>query len=352
MPHGFALDLQCIAKRIRKLDKHLCPFLRSSGKDTRIARGLISARIPRQLASVLSSICIEHIMTIIIVWIPKEVVTLPNEAVESIGSEKTSLAPWIHLGHLRVAADSRISRPSMLGSDITTITDSAAKLLSMPVEIYRDRQHGPGCDKIYEGDIGFAFAGTVHPAIFTYSLSALAFRSLRLDYHGALPDFRAFVDYIAKVGAKFVQEIGNGFEAFVIGSSPDQRGLSKTQCFQLQWNPPNLAFDVEELDLAAEGTFGIIGSRKQQISDRIQDGYSKNFEYNPERAIIDEIRSATSPEIGGYLQRAQASNHGFLTLPFWDVDDSPSFRQAMQMHEGGEFGSVGNLRVRSDTENW
>ncbi|MBS7697564.1 MULTISPECIES: hypothetical protein [unclassified Chelatococcus] len=86
----------------------------------------------------------------------------------------TIVALWYEQaeGLLWAAADTRISANS------STVTDSGSKILVLPVVCRQMLDYGLGKSPYRQTSIGFAFAGTVSPALYTHAIASTFLQSL------------------------------------------------------------------------------------------------------------------------------------------------------------------------------
>lgn len=257
------------------------------------------------------------------------------------------------IGYLELIGDSRVTRPTPGSKKLTITTDLAAKLLRLPVTIYENYEEGPGCYPAYSASMGFAFAGSVSAAVFTYSLCAQAFQSLRVDFGQAWPTMLDFGVYVSKVATRYSHDVLDSFEAFLVGSDPDTTAQAKTRCLHLEYDQLQRFYSASEIDLSADKSFAVIGSGKSIVKKKIEQGFDQNIGYNPASAILDEITSGAGTDvgpIGGFLQRARAEQGSFFALPLNGVNSEFDFGRAAGLYLNGEFGRIGSLRVRPPFE--
>lgn len=234
-------------------------------------------------------------------------------------------------------------------------TDLAAKLLRLPVEIFESYEYGPGCVSTYTGDIGFGFSGSVSAAVFTYALCATTFQSLRAEFDSPFPELTEFADYMARVATRYAHEMSEEFEAFLVGATPDRNAQTRTRCIKLHYDKVKRVYVFSEIDLDLARSFALIGSNRAALSAKITKEFVRDPQYNPAKAILEEIKQNAGNQIGpigGSLQRARASQHAFLTLPAWGANGQLDFVQAAGLHSSGEFGRIGNLEIRSPVQNF
>ncbi|MBI1233186.1 MAG: hypothetical protein GC208_01625 [Alphaproteobacteria bacterium] len=269
-------------------------------------------------------------MTSIIVWQPRE----------TIFKGSVSLSQ-----QLNIVADSRISSTSQIqGTSTRILSDRAAKLLRLPFEIFRDEEYGPGCGRVFQGDIGFCFAGSTLSASLTYSLCASAFQSLRINYDEEFPEFEEFIRFICTAATSYIKEVQSPFEAFLTGSELSKKGSSAPNCYKIEFNPITSIVEYTKINLDPNGSFGVIGSNKVSISKELSDGFEGNIEFDPREIVLEKVKENSGP-IGGAIQRAQARLHGFILLPNHTLDTSTDFKQFVGMGPKGSLSRVGNLRV-------
>ncbi len=245
----------------------------------------------------------------------------------------------VQLGDVWVAADSRVTGPGPAAAP-RVLTDAAAKILPIPVRMFEGYEHGPGYHSIYEGQLGFAYAGSTFSATMTQTLVASCLSSLCGEYGANLPSLEDLVDFICRVGTRYTLDVESIFEACVVGAQPDRRGLTDTQCFHLTYSTEHRALIKTEIDLDPAGSFVLLGSRKAEISKMIAAGFETSIEYSPTRALTEIIAQEGIADIGGGLQIGRASRGGFRLFPTWGYNrDAPNLRSLLNQ------GGAGLLRI-------
>ncbi len=244
-----------------------------------------------------------------------------------------------------LAADSLIST-STAGPSRATLTGAAAKIVPIPVRLYQGYENGPGYHPIYEGQLGFAYAGSTFSATMTQSLVMSCLGSLCGEIDDALPTMDDLAAFICRVGTRYITDSAAPFEACIVGADCDRRGQSPTRCFHLTYDPTSLAMVFTEIDLDPPGSFVLLGDRKADVGKLILDGFSNDPEYRPSQALAQTISDSGYPSIGGALQLGRASQGWFKLLPTWGYSGSvQTFPSALGLGSAGGLGDVGSFFV-------
>ncbi|KSB91743.1 hypothetical protein AS593_06895 [Caulobacter vibrioides] len=271
-------------------------------------------------------------MTSVVVWTRREVITL---------GDKRS----VHGDGIWVAADSRISTPGQV-STRKILTDAAAKLLPLQVKLFEGAEHGPGFTPAYEGQLGFAYAGSTFSATMTYALAASCLQSLCGAYDDPFPSLEDLVGLVCAIATRYVVDAAAPFEACILGAQPYRRGLTDSQCFHLTYDPGQRTMVSREIDLAPEGSFLLLGSRQAELTEALTAGFAQTVEYNPTRALAEIITRDGVDEIGGALQLGRARRGGFRLLPTWGyAAGAPAYPSLVGLKAGGALQNVGAFWV-------
>ena len=250
----------------------------------------------------------------------------------------------VQLGDVWIAADSRVTGAGPT-AEPRVLTDAAAKILPVPVRMFEGYEHGPGYHSIYEGQLGFAYAGSTFSATMTQTLVASCLSTLCGEYGAALPSLEDLVGFICRVGTRYTLDVESIFEACVVGAQPDRRGQTDTQCFHLTYSAEHRTMIKTEVNLEPAGTFLLLGSRKAEISRMIEAGFETSIEYGPTRALMDIIAQEGVADIGGGLQIGRASRGGFRLFPTWGYNrGAPNLRSMLNQGGAGLF-EIGDFRV-------
>lgn len=272
-------------------------------------------------------------MTSVVAWRARETLTF--------GKGPAS----VMLQDIWLAADSLITAP-INGASRATLTGAAAKIIPIPVRLYQGYENGPGYHPIYEGQLGFAFAGSTFSATMTQSLVMSCLGSLCGEIDDALPTMDDLAAFICRVGTRYITDSAAPFEACVIGADCDRRGLAQTRCFHLTYDPKILGMVATEVDLDPPGAFVLLGDRKADVSKLITSGFAANAEYSPSQALAQTISDSGYPSIGGALQLGRANRGWFKLLPTWGYSGSvQTFPSALGLGSDGGLGDVGSFFV-------
>lgn len=272
-------------------------------------------------------------MTSVVAWRSRERVTF--------GTGPASIS----LQDVWLAADSLISSP-LGGLARATLTGAAAKIIPIPVRLYEGYEHGPGYHPIYEGQLGFAFAGSTFSATMTQALVMSCLGSLCGEIDEPLPTMDDLTAFICRVGTRYITDSASPFEACVIGSNCDRRGLAPTRCFHLVYDPATRKMIATEVDLDPPGTFVLLGDRKADVGKLIHAGFTADVAYRPSQALAQIISNSGFPSIGGALQLGRASHGWFRLLPTWGYSGSTqAFPSALGLGSSGGLGGVGSYFV-------
>lgn len=247
--------------------------------------------------------------------------------------------PSMWLGDIWIAADSRISTATNSGSR-SVPTDAALKILPINLELFREHEHGPGSVPVYEGQIGFAYAGSILPANMTFAMAVSYLRGLTGPYDAELPTIGNIVGMINRIGATYAAETRLPFEAFVVGRCPRHRDNRKDHAFHLRFDVSGTPRRPVQLDLDPDGSFALLGSNQQTIGDRLRDRLTANREYNPALVIKEVIEEEIAGDIGGYLHLARI-NGGVEIYPEWRGDRT----SLPSPYADGRMGWLGEWRV-------
>lgn len=244
-----------------------------------------------------------------------------------------------------LAADSLVSSPGS-GSGQRVLSPGAAKIIPIPIRLYEANQSGPGYLPIYEGQLGFAFAGSTFSATMTQSLVMSCFTSLCGDFDAKLPSMQDLVDFICKVGTRYIRDSASVFEACVVGSDCDKRGLAPTRCFHLTYSGASRSMTGSEVDLDTPGAFVLLGDRKADVGKLVAEGFAVDPTYRPSDTLAKIIEDAGFESIGGALQLGRASQGWFRLLPTWGYSPTATaFPKLLGLGDEHGLGDVGAFYV-------
>ncbi len=285
-------------------------------------------------------------MTSVVIWRRRELID--GEALRAEWDDHSAIAPatpWMHVGDIWLAADTRISAETHAGTR-TVSTDAALKILPITLELYQEREDGgPGTTIAYTGELAYAWAGNMLPATATYAMVSSYLKRLTGPASTELPTIDALADLVNRIGAKYAADTRQPFEAFLVGTSPQSNGQGKDAAYRLRFDRTGIARSIETLDLEPSGSFALLGSRRLEISAIIEQGLRDDVEYVPALAVKDVIaadaKAAMIGDIGGYLNLARVSRGGVEIYPEWRNPEAGLPRA----YSDDEIGRVGKWRV-------
>ena len=249
------------------------------------------------------------------------------------------------LQDVRIAADSLISNPGRTGGQ-QILTGAAAKIIPIPIKLFAGYESGPGYHPVYDGQIGFAYAGSTFAATMTHALAASCLTTLCGDVDAPLPAMADLARFIGRIGSRYITDSAARFEACLVGADCDRRGLSDTRCFHLSYSDADRAMTVTEIDLDPPGAFLLLGDRKDEVGALIRAGFEGDPTFQPSRAIAQIIADAGIAEIGGALQLASARRGGFRLLPTWGYSAATqSFPGLIGLNDEEGLGGVGSYSI-------
>lgn len=244
-----------------------------------------------------------------------------------------------HVGDIWIAADSRISTDTNTGSRVVP-TDAALKILPINLKLFREHEDGPGSVPVYEGQLAFAYAGGILPAIMTYAMATSYLRGMTGPFDADLPTIGNIAGLINRIGATYSAETQQAFEAFIVGACPLHHSNRRDHAFHLRFNKSGKTLAPKLLDLTPDGSFALLGSNQDAIGQAIREGMAADYEYNPALAIKAVIEEQIAGDIGGYLHLARI-NSGVEIYPAWRGDRGtfPS------PYADGKLGGLGEWRA-------
>lgn len=260
----------------------------------------------------------EYDLTRILIWRPQKEDSFSFLAVS--GTAQPDLGPS---EYIRLASDTRI-----LSSRDTPITDNASKLLSLKIRLSKqwndDHSGFPDKAKVYEGDIGFAFAGNVSAATATYSYVTSVFHELLGWEHDPLPTPIQIADFIARVGTRFVLEAGvpfgkrAAFEAAILVQDPSHKlGAKNATCvFHLKdAGEETYQMIASPIPMSNVGDLLVLGEHRENVTEEINKRFAADNGYNPVDYLRDEIARDEAPGIGGHIYQARMDGAHFDVRP-------------------------------------
>jgi len=285
-------------------------------------------------------------MTSVVVWRERELID--GEALRAEWDDHPAIAPanpWMHVGDIWLAADTRISAGTPSGTR-TVSTDAALKILPITLELYQEREDGgPGTIIVYTGELAYAWAGSMLPATATYAMVSSYLKRLTGPAFTELPTMDALADLVNRIGTKYAADTRQPFEAFLVGTSPQSNGQGEDAAYRLRFDRTGFPRSIEKLDLEPSGSFALLGSRQQEISATIEQGLRDDVEYVPALAVKDVITAdadaAMVGDIGGYLNLARVSRGAVEIYPEWRNPKAGLPRA----YSDDEVGQVGEWRV-------
>lgn len=284
-------------------------------------------------------------MTSVVIWRQRELID--GEALRADWGDDPAIAPAtprLHVGDVWLAADTRISSETPTGTR-TVSTDAALKILPITLELYQEREDGPGTIIAYTGELAYAWAGSMLPATATYAMVSSYLKRLTGPAFTELPTMDALADMVNRIGATYAADTRQPFEAFLVGTSPQSNGLGKDVAYRLRFDRTGTPRSVEELDLEPSGSFALLGTRQTEISATIEQGLRDDIEYLPalavKQVIETDFKAAMTGDIGGYLNLARVSRGSVEIYPEWRNPDQGLPRA----YSDDEIGRVGEWRV-------
>jgi hypothetical protein len=279
-------------------------------------------------------------MTSVLIWRQRDVID--GRRFRKLWGDDPELPdaePWKHVGDIWIAADSRISTATNSGPRLVP-TDAALKILPIGLKLYQEYEDGPGSTPVYEGQLAFAYAGGILPATMTYAVAVSYLRGMTGPADADLPTIGNVVGFINRVGATYSADTRQPFEAFVVGLCPLHHQNRRDHAYRLRFDTSGTPRAPELLDLYPDGSFALLGSNQETISQMISEGMAVTVEYNPALAIKAVIEEEIAGDIGGYLHLARVSG-AVEIYPEWrgNAGSLPS------PYADGKLGAVGRWRV-------
>ncbi|MEN3971595.1 hypothetical protein WJS89_02825 [Sphingomicrobium sp. XHP0235] len=274
-------------------------------------------------------------MTSVIVWLDLEKDDLVS------GSQR------YFNGGLWIAADSRISSPSdKFQNGRQILTDVAPKILPVPYTLYRRHEDGPGSVPVYNGELGFAYAGNTLPANMTYGLIMSALAGSTGEFYSEYPTMEDFVKFVTLIGSHFAREAQASFEAFLTGTCPQDPHGGAQVWHLLLWSQKQGQY--HKCEFSAEKRMFLLGNRKAELREMCRKGFALSVDYNPTKALRAVIKEEGFSEVGGLVTIAKIERQGGITLfprfgPAAAAGDLPgSFSREM-------LGKIGDFEVGTRT---
>ena len=285
-------------------------------------------------------------MTSVVIWRRRELID--GEALRATWDNHLTLAPetpWMHVGDMWLAADTRISAETPAGTR-TVSTDAALKILPITIELYQEHEDGgPGTKLAYTGELAYAWAGNMLPAISTFAMVSSYLKRLRGPAFADLPTRDSLANLVNRIGATYAADTRQPFEAFLVGASPQSNGRGKDGAYRLRFDQTGTPRLIEKLDLEPNGSYALLGSKQKEIAATIEQGMRNDVEYIPALAIKDLIRADAEAsiigDIGGHLNLARVSRGGVEIYPEWRNPEDGLPRA----YSDAEVGRVGKWRV-------
>ena len=244
-----------------------------------------------------------------------------------------------------IVADTRIS-----GTGGGTLTDSAAKVLALPITCFHPSKTGFFDNRSYSSSIGFAYAGSTLAALMTYAAASNCLQNLNGLSDTAPPDLIEIAKLVARIAVKYIREVGSDCEFILAGWCPKQKRL---RAFTLRPSEAPRVIHIVEETLYSERHFQLIGSHTQEIRQAIMDAYEAPDGPSlrvPQHILKQLIENGRFPKIGGSLQIGIADQSGFSTK-WWATnqityqDDATFGRFLLGIDLDAEIGMIGSYIV-------
>jgi hypothetical protein len=225
-------------------------------------------------------------------------------------------------------ADTRIMR-----APGNVLTEHGPKLLPITVACQQPGDTGFFNREVYRADVGFAYSGATLSALAAHALSNTLLSKLVGNPNAPPPPLTEVAYFIGGASAHYMREVGqlagaDGlFSAIIFGWCPEQQRLRLFQLLPRMEGYP-LSVDVTERVLqpislkgAATQSTIIIGTDPNLLENEIDNelrGARERGEINeivsfdaPKRALRRLIRQGANEMVGGSIQQARVSQHGF-----------------------------------------
>lgn len=276
-----------------------------------------------------------------------------------MGCIMTIVACWVNAEtnppQVCAVSDSRISAP-----DGSVISDSVAKIFSLPIVSRRPSASGHFDQIYYAHSFGLAVAGS---ALLSLNLNALlvpVLSNLICVPQGqdlAIPSLEDVASVVARLHTELCRQIGVTAgnralsEAVVFGYCHRFRRYRIFRLSPVDGSAP-LTVCCQEQDTSARETVLLLGVGQHEMAQRIADARARATSEiawwrAPDWELRKVVASAMYPSVGGAIQLARASEHG--TLLFASLEPiNPGQAAATMKYLGldldGTVGMVGPCR--------
>jgi hypothetical protein len=236
----------------------------------------------------------------------------------------TVVAVWFEAndGVLWAVADTRITSTSTPVQGVYVRTNSAAKLLSLPVAC-RALSHDPNCElpPYYETNYGFAFAGNPVPALNSFVTASSILQQLTSAIKAMPPSAQQVAEIVNGVVNNYLSEAWSndrvypGFEYCIFGHCPINNCF---EIYHMTTKPGALSADINQTRILprTQDKIVVIGSGQERFEverSRIMndgDEFGRTGRY-PKLAIEAIVRSEVAMDVGGSLSIGIASRRRF-----------------------------------------
>lgn len=200
-------------------------------------------------------------------------------------------------GRVLLLADTRIS------GDVGIKTDSGPKLLSVPIKVSQGSSNPlPSVSGVY----GFAYAGSTLSAMSAYALAVTCLQSLVTPEAPRLPSTEAVADLIARIGTRYIREVGAPFECFVVGPA-DDGAAPEAYCVRTVMRDGLATLGTAPLDKTRRG-FWALGSGAEPFMTFAKAGAPWP---SVTASVIAFIDAEIDSRVGGHLQAGVCNTEGF-----------------------------------------
>jgi hypothetical protein len=224
---------------------------------------------------------------------------------------------WAEGNGLWAVADTRISKNAS-NPVAQVLTDHGPKIFILPVTIKQPGASGFFDCVRFTTTLGFAFAGSVPPALATHALCSAVFQSLISMPSKPLPTLAEVVEFVRKAADRYMGEWGQlspssaDFSALIFGACPASGILQVFQIFPKSGCIPRVVATKSDLSEPV-----VIGSGTKAFRHCLVDLKAKGDEFGrsarlPLLAVERMISGGAVTDVGGAIQLARTDQMGVV----------------------------------------
>ena len=244
-----------------------------------------------------------------------------------------------------VVSDSRLTQPA--GSGLKRLTDAGAKILELPVTLFRPTVGDPFGEAIAKTTLGFAYSGSTLVALQAYAAVLPLWRRLQSTPHDILPSVEDFVRHLAQFVKAYYLEIQSPCQCILLGNN---HGTGSAEAWVIEAGvfdtgdlSPKADVSVRRIDdTDAISTFGTGGKAANLWIERFKEGTGYAYPKSKIRNFIRDIVHEDAQDVGGAVQIGMLIPNGFELC--FDVAQPTAGRPLPYMsYRGFEMNSISKI---------